>query len=127
LEASFPPDFPDVFADPEKIEEVLTNLIENSIKFSPDGGTISIKGEVSDNQVLVTVADEGIGIPLRDHDYIFTPFYRVEYGSARKVKGTGLGLYICKTLVEAHGGQIWVDSELGKGACVTFTLRHTGK
>ena len=122
LETSFQPDFPPVFADPEKIEEVLTNLVENSIKFSPDGGTITIKGEVSDNRVLVTVADGGIGIPLRDHDYVFTPFYRVEYGAARKVKGTGLGLYICKTLIEAHGGQIWVDSELGKGTRVTFSL-----
>ena len=124
IEASFPPDFPPILGDPEKIEEVLTNLVENSIKFSPDGGTITIKGEVSDNRVLVTVADEGIGIPLRDHDYVFTPFYRVEYGAARKVKGTGLGLYICKTLIEAHGGQIWVDSELGKGSHVTFSLPH---
>jgi signal transduction histidine kinase len=126
IETDFPPDFPSVFADPEKIDEVLTNLIENSIKFSTQGGTITIKGEVSDNQVLVTVADEGIGIPLRDHDYVFAPFYRVEYGSAGRVKGTGLGLYICKTLIEAHGGRIWIDSELGKGTRVTFSLPYTG-
>lgn len=126
IETDFPPDFPSVFADPEKIDEVLTNLIENSIKFSTQGGTITIKGEVSDNQVLVTVADEGIGIPLRDHDYVFAPFYRVEYGSASRVKGTGLGLYICKTLIEAHGGRIWIDSELGKGTRVTFSLPYTG-
>jgi len=126
IEMDFPPDFPPILADPEKIEEVLTNLVENSVKFSLEGGTITIKGEVSDNRVLVTVADEGIGIPLRDHDYVFTPFYRVEYGSARRVKGTGLGLYICKTLIEAHGGRIWVDSALGKGTRVTFSLPHTG-
>jgi PAS domain S-box-containing protein len=122
IETSFPPDFPPIFADSEKIEEVLANLVENSVKFSPGGGTISIKGEVSDNRVLVTVADEGIGIPLRDHEYVFDRFYRVEYGSATRVKGTGLGLYICKTLIEAHGGRIWVDSELGKGTRVTFSL-----
>jgi len=122
IETSFPPDFPPVFADPEKIEEVLTNLVENSVKFSPEGGTITIKGELSNSSVLVTVADQGIGIPLRDHEYIFKRFYRVEYDSARAVKGTGLGLYICKTLIEAHGGQIWVDSELGKGTRMTFSL-----
>jgi len=122
IETDFPPDFPPVFADPEKIEEVLTNLIENSIKFSPEGGTVTIKGEVSDNNVLVTVADEGIGIPLRDHEYVFDRFYRVEDGSARPVKGTGLGLYICKILIEAHSGRIWVDSELGKGTRLTFSL-----
>lgn len=126
IETSFPPDFPLVTADPEKIEEVLTNLVENSIKFSLEGGTITIKGEVSDNRVLVSITDEGMGIPLRDLDYVFAPFYRVEYGSARKVKGTGLGLYICKTLIEAHGGRIWVDSELGRGSCVTFSLPHKG-
>jgi PAS domain S-box-containing protein len=122
IKTSFTPGFPPIFADPEKIQEVLTNLVENSVKFSPQGGTITIKGEVAQNEVLVTVADEGIGIPLRDPEYVFGRFYRVEYGSAKPVKGTGLGLYICKTLVEAHGGRIWVDSELGKGTRFTFSL-----
>jgi PAS domain S-box-containing protein len=122
IKTSFTPDFPPIFADPEKIQEVLTNLVENSVKFSPQGGTITIKGEVSKNEVLVTVADEGIGIPLRDPEYVFGRFYRVEYGSAKTVKGTGLGLYICKTLIEAHGGRIWVDSQLGKGTRFTFSL-----
>ena len=122
IEASFPTDFPSIFADPEKMGEVLTNLVENSIKFSPKGGTITIKGEVSDRKILVTVADEGIGIPLRDQEYVFDRFYRVEDGAARSVKGTGLGLYICKTIIEAHGGRIWVDSELGKGTRLTFSL-----
>ena len=118
----FPADFPPIFADPEKIEDVLVNLVENSIKFSPQGGTITIKGEVADYRVLVTVADEGIGIPLRDHEYIFDRFFRVEDSSAKSVRGTGLGLYICKTIIEAHGGRIWVESELGKGTRLTFSL-----
>ena len=100
----------------------MTNLVENSIKFSPQGGSITIRGEAAGNRILVTIADEGIGIPLRDHEYIFDRFYRVEDGSARSVRGTGLGLYICKTIIEAHGGRIWVESELGKGTRLTFSL-----
>jgi len=122
VEIDFPPEFPSVLADPEKIGEVLTNLVENATKFSPQGGTIIIKGETSENEVSVTVADEGIGIPLRDQERVFNRFYRVEFSSARPTQGTGLGLYICKTVIEAHGGRIWVESELGKGSCFTFTL-----
>ena len=121
-EVDFPPEFPSVLADPEKIGEVFTNLVENAIKFSPQGGTITIKGEPSGNEASVTVADEGIGIPLRDNERVFERFYRVEFSSARPTQGTGLGLYICKSLVEAHGGRIWVESELGKGSRFTYTL-----
>jgi PAS domain S-box-containing protein len=126
IKIDFPADFPPIFADPEKIEDVLINLVENSIKFSPRGGAITIKGEVARNRVLVTVSDEGIGIPLRDHEYIFDLFYRVEDGPARLVKGTGLGLYICKTIIEAHGGRIWVESELGRGTRITFSMPIQG-
>jgi len=122
VEVDFPPEFPPVLADPEKIGEVLTNLVENATKFSPQGGTITIKGETSGNGVSVTVADEGIGIPLRDQEQIFNRFYRVDANSARPTQGTGLGLYICKTIIEAHGGRIGVESELGKGSHFTFTL-----
>jgi len=122
IEVDFPPDFPPVLADPEKVEEVLTNLIENAIKFSPQGGTITVKGEISQSEILVTVTDEGIGIPLRDQEWVFDRFYRVEDDSTKSTRGTGLGLYICKTLIEAHGGRIWVESELGKGSRFTFSL-----
>ena len=122
VEVDFPPEFPPVLADPEKLGEVLTNLVENAIKFSPQGGTITIKGETSGDKLLVTVADEGIGIPLRDQEQVFDRFYRVEDSLARPTQGTGLGLYICKTIIEAHGGQIRVDSEAGKGSCFTFSL-----
>mgnify|MGYP001093534657 CR=1 FL=1 len=122
VEVDFSSEFPPVLADPEKIGEVLTNLVENAIKFSPQGGTITIKGETSGDKVLVTVADEGIGIPLRDQERVFDGFYRVEDSSAKPTQGAGLGLYICKTLIEAHGGQIWVDSEVGKGSRFTFSL-----
>ncbi len=122
VEVDFPPEFPPILADPEKIGEVLTSLVENATKFSPQGGTITVKGETSGNEVSVTVVDEGIGIALRDQERIFDRFYRVEDSLARPIQGTGLGLYICKTLVEAHGGRIWVKSELGKGSRFTFSL-----
>jgi PAS domain S-box-containing protein len=122
VEVDFPRDFPPVPADPERIEELLTNLIDNAMKFSPRGGTITIKGEALENEVLVTVADEGIGIALRDHERLFDRFFRVADNSTRQAQGTGLGLYICKTLVGAHGGRIWVESEPGKGSRFTFSL-----
>jgi len=122
VEVDFPPEFPPVTADPEKIGEVLTNLIENAMKFSPKGGRITIKGETSGDRVLVTVTDEGIGIPLRDQERVFDRFYNVEDGSARLSQGTGLGLYICRMLIEAHGGGIWVESKLKKGSRFTFSL-----
>jgi len=122
MEVDFTPEFPSVLGDPEKAVEVLTNLIENAMKFSPQGGVITIKGETSGDKVLVTIADEGIGIPLRDQERVFDRFYKVEDSSAGSVHGAGLGLYICKTLIEAHGGRIWVESELGKGSRFTFSL-----
>lgn len=122
IDIDFPSDFPPVLADPGKIEEVLTNLIENAIKFSPQGGTITVRGETSGEEVLVSVIDEGIGIPVREQERIFYRFYKVEDSSMVSVHGAGLGLYICKTLIEAHGGQIWVESELGKGSRFTFSL-----
>jgi signal transduction histidine kinase len=122
LEVDFPPDFPPVSADPEKIEMILTNLVDNAMKFSPQGGTITIKGESSENEVLISVADEGIGVPLRDRDGIFDRFYRVEDDSTKSTRGTGLGLYICKTLIEAHRGQIWIEGEPGRGSRFTFSL-----
>ena len=127
IEADFPPDFPPVVADPEKIEEVLTNLVQNAVKFSPEGGIITIEGEISENEALVTIADEGIGIPLRDQERVFERFYKVEDGSTKSAQGVGLGLYICRTLVEAHGGRIWVESDLGKGSRFTFTLPMAGE
>ena len=121
VQVDFPPDGP-VLADPEKINEVLTNLVDNAMKFSPAGGTVTIKGEVRDSDVLVVVADEGVGIPLRDQEHIFERFYRVEDDSAFQVRGAGLGLYICQALIEAHGGRIWVESEPNAGSRFVFSL-----
>jgi PAS domain S-box-containing protein len=120
--ADFPPEFPSILTDPEKVGEVLTNLVENAIKFSPEGGTVIIKGESSENEVMVTVVDEGIGIALRDQEHIFDRFDRVKSSSNSTTHGTGLGLFICRSLIEALGGRLSVKSELGKGSSFSFTL-----
>jgi PAS domain S-box-containing protein len=122
---NFPPNFPPVLADPEKIVDVLTNLLENAIKFSPRGGTITVKGRVDRNEVAITVADRGIGISSYEQDRIFDRFYRAEDSQVRSTEGIGLGLHICKATIEAHGGRISVQSKLGKGSRFTFTLPLT--
>lgn len=122
FEIDFEPDFPQVLADAEQMEQVLTNLVDNAIKYSPEGGKITIAGRVSDKHVEITVTDEGIGIPSRDLERIFQRFQRADSKLVQKVRGVGLGLYICKYVVEAHGGTIGVISKLGKGSRFTFTL-----
>jgi signal transduction histidine kinase len=118
----FAPDFPEVYADPERMEEVLTNLVDNAIKYSPEGGKIAITGRTNRDHVEVTVSDNGIGIPRRELGRVFERFRRGENSQVQKVRGMGLGLYICKSIVEAHGGKIEVSSEAGKGSEFTFTL-----
>jgi PAS domain S-box-containing protein len=122
LLVSFPGDFPAVMGDPEKISEVLSNLIENAMKFSPHGGTITVEGIVVGDEVEISVADQGIGIPLAEQVQIFERFYRVAESGAGAQPGTGLGLHICRLLVQAHGGRIWVESTPGEGSRFTFTL-----
>ncbi|MFW6055905.1 MAG: sensor histidine kinase, partial [Chloroflexota bacterium] len=119
---SFPSDFPTVMADPEKLDEVLANLIENAFKFSPGGGRVTVVGEANGDEIRVTVADEGVGLSARDKEKVFDRFYRASDPGAGPTPGTGLGLYICHSLVRAHGGHIWVESTPGKGSRFTFTL-----
>jgi len=123
-------ELPTVYGDPEKIEQILTNLIGNAIKFTPERGKILItakplskdqKGGYGD-RVAVSVKDTGIGIPPEHLEAIFEKFHQVEGSLHRSVSGTGLGLAITKGLVEAHQGRIWVESEPGKGSTFTFTL-----
>ncbi|HEY83117.1 MAG TPA: PAS domain S-box protein [Dehalococcoidia bacterium] len=122
FEIDFAPDFPSVMVAPELMEEVFTNLIENAVKYSPEGGKITIRGSWSDAEVMITVEDEGIGIPVGELERIFERFHRVDSSQTRKVPGVGLGLYICKAIIEAHGGKIKATSQLGKGSCFSFVL-----
>lgn len=115
---------PFVLADEGKVEVILTNLLENAVNYSPPGSEIVIES-VADpaiNMVVTRVIDQGIGIAPEYHERIFDQFYRVDNEERTKVKGRGLGLYISRRLVEMQGGRIWVESEIGKGTCFSFTL-----
>jgi len=116
----FPPDFPVIIADEHRIEQVISNLVLNAIKYSP-GGEIRIKGMVKPNLVIVCVSDEGPGISTEDIPHVFDRFYRAT-DMAKQKKGAGLGLYLAKSIVEAHNGRIWLDPETGKGARICFSL-----
>lgn len=113
---------PGVLADADKIKEVLVNLIGNSIKFTPDGGKVEVYSNFRDDKIFISVKDNGIGIPREYHEKIFEKFVQVKK-DINDGSGTGLGLAIVKKIVEIHGGEIWVESEEGKGSTFTFTLK----
>ncbi|MBA4416788.1 MAG: histidine kinase [Syntrophus sp. (in: bacteria)] len=115
-----PPELPLVKADFILIEQVLVNLLENAVKYSPKNSEISISVHYHDNTLLVAVADPGPAIPLIERDRVFDKFYRIH--SSRHISGTGLGLSICKGIIEAHGGSIWVDASPEYGNRFTFSL-----
>jgi K+-sensing histidine kinase KdpD len=108
--------------DRGRIEQVLRNLLVNAVKYSPDGGAIRVRGAVDEGQVVVAVCDQGIGIPEEDRERVFERFYRVENEATQTQRGVGLGLAVCKHIVEAHGGRVWVESELGVGSAFYVAL-----
>ncbi|MBI4787518.1 MAG: PAS domain S-box protein [Chloroflexi bacterium] len=118
---------PSVWADRDRTEEILFNLIDNGIKYSPDAATIRVDAEANGQQVIVSVSDKGIGIPDEELPKIFDKFHRVDRRDASESYGHGLGLYICRRLVEAQGGRIWVDSVLGEGSTFRFSLPMAGR
>jgi len=121
LNASF------VRGDQAKLRQVLTNLISNAVKYSPGGGKIVARAELNPeapDEVIFSVADQGIGIPADQVGKLFQKFSRVDTGKAKEIRGTGLGLWICAEIIKAHGGRIWVESELGKGSTFKFTVKR---
>jgi two-component system, OmpR family, phosphate regulon sensor histidine kinase PhoR len=113
---------PDIAADRRRLAEVLQNLLDNAIQYTSPGGQIMLTASGNGSEVTFTVSDTGIGIPQTDQPRIFERFYRVDVARSREVGGTGLGLAIAKHLVEAHGGRIWVESEVGQGSQFHFTV-----
>jgi len=117
-----PEDLPAIVADEGKVTQILNNLVSNAIKYSPRGGEVRIYGGVRDNGIQISVSDQGLGIPPEDLPKMFTRFHRVDRPDRAGIKGTGLGLWLIRHLVEGHGGKIWVESEYGKGSTFTFWL-----
>lgn len=115
-------DVPPIFADRRLVEQVVSNLLSNAVKHSPSYTPITIVIRASEDEVEVAVADRGAGVPIADRERIFERFYQSDTGTSRKSGGAGLGLYIAKNAVEAHGGRIWVDSEIGKGSVFRFAV-----
>jgi PAS domain S-box-containing protein len=113
---------PPVCGDPDKVRQVLANLIDNAAKYSPDGGVIEIRVRRDGNAVRFSVGDEGLGIPAGEQKRIFEKFYRVDPNLSRGIGGTGLGLYICRELVRRMGGRLWVESREGVGSTFAFEL-----
>jgi signal transduction histidine kinase len=122
----FPEEFPIVDADPDRVTQVLRNLLDNAVKYSPYGRLVILRGESRENEVIVSVADQGVGISPEHLNRLFEKFFRVDSGLRRHVVGSGLGLPICRTIVEAHSGQIWAESKVGQGSTFYFTLPLEG-
>jgi signal transduction histidine kinase len=116
-------EIPKIIGDEDKLDQILTNLLNNAIKYSPNGGTVTVHAMVEDDHILVGVEDQGLGIPKDHLGKVFEKFHRVNNEDNRKIYGTGLGLFLVKHLVEGvHMGKIWVESEVGKGSTFLFRI-----
>lgn len=122
LDVSVPADLPMVEVDPERIGQVIRNLLSNAMRHTPPGGTIRIAAALAEDELLVEVRDTGVGIAPEQLPYIFERFFRADHSRARATGGAGLGLSIVKQLVKAHHGRIWAESALGEGTVFRFTL-----
>ena len=112
-----------IMVDERKIKQVMFNLLSNATKFTPDGGTINVKGTKEGKELVISVSDTGIGLTSTEQERIFEEFYQTNSTIKNKTPGTGLGLPVTKSIIEMHRGKIWVESEgLGKGSRFTFTL-----
>jgi signal transduction histidine kinase len=117
-----PADLPPICADEDRLIQVLTNLLDNALKFTPRGGTITVEAGEQDDAIWIRVADTGVGIAPDELPHLFQQFYRGAESRPPEKRGMGLGLTICREIITAHGGKIWVESQAGQGAQFTFTL-----
>jgi two-component system phosphate regulon sensor histidine kinase PhoR len=116
------PELPKIRADETRFSQVMINLLDNAIKYTPENGSVTVTAKVVNNSLQVDIKDTGIGISEKDLPRIFERFYRVDKARSRELGGTGLGLSIVKHIVQAHSGQVWVKSELGLGSTFSFTI-----
>lgn len=122
LVAQIPADLPPVRGDEERLDQLLMNLTHNAIKYSPDGGTVRVTADEHPDAVVVSITDEGVGIPVKDQGRVFERFYKVDRARQRGLGGTGLGLAIARHIAEAHGGRLWLESVEGEGSTFSFSL-----
>ena len=127
IRLDLPANLPTVIADRDRIEEVLQNLLDNAVKYSSGPPTITVACRATGDEVIVSVSDAGMGIALREQEQIFERFHRAGNTMMRSTQGAGLGLYICRAIVEAHGGHIWVESTLHQGSTFSFSLPRAEK
>jgi signal transduction histidine kinase len=121
ITVDFAEGFPEVLTDESMIQQIISNLIDNAVKYTAEGSTITIGGRVEGSSAVISIQDEGQGIPENLHDKIFDRFYQVDQSSTRQVGGTGLGLYICRKLAVAVGGHLWLERSSPEGS--VFSLR----
>ena len=114
-----------VMADKERLREIINNLLSNAIKYSTQAGKVEITHEIMQDKLITHIKDNGVGIPKKDQDKIFSRFFRVEQEAAKGIPGTGLGLFIVKQLIEKMGGRIWFESVLAQGSTFSFSLPLT--
>ena len=122
LGSSVPSALPAVVADPDRVVQILTNLVANAVNYTLTGGEVIVSARAHGDEVHVSVSDTGIGIAPEDREKVFDSFFRADDSVVQDAPGTGLGLPIVRSLVEMHGGRVWVDSEMGEGSTFTFTL-----
>jgi two-component system phosphate regulon sensor histidine kinase PhoR len=125
ITVGLPDDIPRIRGDAGQLGEVLQNLVDNALQYTPPGGQIDVTAYSNGHEVIFMVADTGIGIPESDHERIFERFYRVDAARSREAGGTGLGLSIARHIVDAHGGRIWVESAVGQGSRFRFSIDST--
>ncbi|MCP4517288.1 MAG: HAMP domain-containing histidine kinase, partial [Delftia sp.] len=122
LRAHLVQELPPVRGNPRRLRQVISNLVGNSVKYTPQGGHIVVEAVVGDEHITISVSDDGIGIPLEDQPYVFDRFFRVDAPETMDIPGTGLGLSIVKSVIEKHGGRVWVESVPGGGSVFTVLL-----
>jgi signal transduction histidine kinase len=122
----FPAEFPLIDGDPRRLKQVFRNILDNAVKYAPDGGLIIIRGVVRPQDVVISIADQGVGISPEDMIPLFDKYFRARSDNGRYVPGTGLGLPLSRTIIEAHNGRIWAESQIGEGTTLHFSLPRQG-